>query len=271
MNPVHVSVVLSGAGLLLASIFPVRRLIRQLPAGGMRRSWYVLYALIIFFIAGYICYAFSVGSHAATLTDTIVTLIFFSGAGFVWLVNVLSLKTAMDVRRISLLEHENITDSLIEIYNRRYLDRRMEEEFERARRYGLSLSVLLLDIDYFKKVNDGYGHQVGDDVLKNLGKLLVDTVRNTDIVARYGGEEICIIATNTAGEPAAELAERLRRLIQSRELATAGTSPVNITVSFGVSNLRPGLESASDLVKAADTALYQAKSEGRNRVVADFV
>ncbi len=265
-----IGIVLSGAGILVTSIFPVRKLIKQLPHGSMRRNWNILNGLILFFIAGYASYAGSLHSRDLSLTDVVVSLIFFFGACFVWLVNVLSLKTAMDVRRISLLEHENITDTLVDIYNRRYLDRRVEEEFERANRYGLPLSILLLDIDLFKTINDSFGHQTGDMVLKNLGKLLVDTVRNTDIVARYGGEEICIIATNTAGVSAVELAERLRLLIQSAALAMTDDAAVHVTVSFGVATVFTGVHSAEELMKCADMALYRAKKEGRNRVASDI-
>jgi len=270
MNLVLIGIVLTGAAMLAVSIFPVRKLIRQLPRGPMRRSWYVLNGLILFFIAGYASYAESLRTRTITLTDAVVALIFFFGACFVWLVNVLSLKTAMDVRRISLLEHENITDSLTDIYNRRYLDRRVEEEVERSNRYSLPLSILLLDIDHFKTVNDSFGHQTGDAVLKNLGKLLVDTVRNTDIVARYGGEEICIIATNTVGTSAVDLAERLRVLIQSTALAVTDEVPVNVTVSFGVATMFTEVATAEALMKCADRALYRAKKEGRNRVASDI-
>jgi len=271
-NLIMIGPVLVGAGILVSSTVPVRKLIKQLPAGAMRRNWCVLNGLIIFFIVGYISYALFLGSHDVTVAEIVVSLIFFSGACFVWLVNVLSLKTALDVRRISLLEIENITDSLIAVYNRRYFDRRIEEEFERAHRYALPLSILLLDIDHFKRVNDTYGHQAGDSVLINLGKLLVDTVRNTDIVARYGGEEICIIATNTLETPAVDLAERLRLLIDATDMVSVddvkGQPPIRITVSIGVSALKEGINSAEELVKCADIALYRAKNLGRNQVVA---
>ncbi len=272
INLIIMGPVVVGAGILISSIFPVRKLIAQLPEGAMRRNWYVLNGLIIFFIVGYVSYAMVLGRHEVSVADIVVAMIFFFGACFVWLVNVLSLKTALDVRRISLLEIENITDSLIDIYNRRYFDRRIEEEFERSKRYGLPLSILLLDIDHFKMVNDTYGHQVGDAVLKNLGKLLVYTVRNTDIVARYGGEEICIIATNTLEAPAVDLAERLRVLVEATEMAPVdernGQPPIHVTVSFGVSSLNSSIDTAGELLKGADIALYRAKSQGRNQVAA---
>jgi diguanylate cyclase (GGDEF)-like protein len=272
INLIIIGPVIIGAGILISSTVPVRKLIKQLPDGSMRRNWYILNGLIIFFIIGYASYAIVLGSHDITIADIVVSLIFFFGACFVWLVNILSLKTALDVRRISMLELENITDPLIDVYNRRYFDRRIEEEFERAHRYGLPLSILLLDIDHFKRINDTYGHQTGDTVLINLGKLLVDTVRNTDIVARYGGEEICIIATNTRDVPAVELAERLRLLVAATDMMGSAEHndqpPVHITVSFGVSAMSNGISTAGELLKSADMALYRAKNNGRNQVAA---
>jgi diguanylate cyclase (GGDEF)-like protein len=262
--------VLIGAGLLISSTYPVRRLIEQLPSGETRRNWYILGCLIVFFIISYISYALIMWSHELLFTDIFVSLVFFFGACFVWLVNVLSLNTAQVVRRISILEQENVTDPLINIFNRRYFDRRVQEECERAHRYGLPLSILLLDIDHFKRVNDTYGHPVGDLVLKNLGRLLVDTVRNTDIVSRFGGEEICIIATNTMEPVAAELAERMRLLVEAAEMVAAddvrGLPPLHITVSIGVSTLSSSTSTAKELMELADSALYHAKSRGRNRV-----
>lgn len=275
LNLIIIGPVIIGAGILIASIVPVQKLIKQLSDGAMRRNWHILNGLIIFFIIGYASYAVVLRTHDINVADIVVSMIFFFGACFVWLVNVLSLKTALDVRRISLLEIENITDSLIDVYNRRYFDRRIEEEFERAHRYGLPLSILLLDIDLFKTVNDTYGHQAGDAVLINLGKLLVNTVRNTDIVARYGGEEICIIATNTMETPAIELAERLRFLVAATDMVPAdernGQAAIHVTVSFGVAALNTGIHSAGELLKSADIALYRAKSQGRNQVTAAVV
>ena len=200
-----------GAGLLIASLAPVRQLTRQLPPGCMRRNWYILTGLIIFFIAGYVGYIIAQWNSPAELTELVVAVILFFGACYVWLVNSFSVQTTLDVLRIARLEHENITDPLMGIYNRRYLDRRVEDEFDRAHRERLSLSALLVDVDNFKRVNDTFGHQGGDLVLNHLGRLLMESVRIGDIVARYGGDEVFIIATNTAGPAAAELAERLRQ------------------------------------------------------------
>ena len=118
--------------------------------------------------------------------ELLIPGIFLFGAIFVWLTIRLSLQTAIDLRRIDLLEAENITDPLTMGYNRRYLDRRLDEEAARAKRYSLDLSVLMIDIDHFKRVNDRYGHQAGDVALYKLSSLLKAALRDLDVVSRYG-------------------------------------------------------------------------------------
>ncbi len=142
--------VLTGVFLLIAALFPVRRLIVQLPPGRLRRNWYVLTALILCFIAGYIGYgALHMNSYGGPL-DLVVPVIFFLGAYFVLLVNSLSFRTALDGKRLAVLEQENIMDPVMGIYNRRHLERRLKEEVMRAQRFCLPLTLLLLDIDNFK-------------------------------------------------------------------------------------------------------------------------
>ncbi len=270
LNLVINGLVLIGAGILLASLGPIRRLIKQLSAGRVRRDWCFLTGLIIFIIAGYFSYVLTNWNSHGDLSGLVVALVFFSGACFVWVANSLSLQTALDVRRVAALEHENITDPLMNIYNRRYLDRRLVQEVTRAIRYNLPLSILLLDIDHFKNINDTHGHQIGDLVLKALGKILLDAVRTTDIVARYGGEEILIIASNTPGSSVALVAERLRHKVESSVLvppdAKNNQEAIQITISIGVSDLSRGNNDVPTLVADADRALYRAKQEGRNRV-----
>jgi len=260
-----------GAAILVAALFPVERLIAQLPPGSMRRNWQILRALVFLFIAGYIGYAIVEWKNRIDVRDLFVPGIFLLGSCFVFLVSTLSLQTAIDIRRIAEMEHENVTDPLMGIHNRRYLDRRLKEEVDRAVRYRLPLSVLLLDIDHFKRVNDMYGHQVGDRVLCALGKRIRSAVRNTDVVARYGGEEILIIATCTPPPPIPVFAERLRKTVEESSLVEASTltggEEIRVTVSIGVASLGPKVQTMEALVKGADEALYRAKHQGRNRVV----
>ena len=251
---------------------PVRRLIALLPPGRLRFSWYVLTALIIIFIIGYGAYIPAFWGSHENLSDLVVPAVFFLGACFVLLVNILSLETSGNVRRLIAFEQESITDPLTGIYNRRYLERRLADEIARANRYGMPLSVLLTDIDHFKRVNDIYGHQVGDLVLEGMAQLIVNTLRTTDIVARYGGEEIMVIAPSTPVKTAIDLAERLRKVVENATFEVPveldrDISALGVTVSIGVACFSQHTKDMQDLIQNADKALYRAKSEGRNRVV----
>lgn len=209
------------------------------------------------------------------LKALLVPLVLFFGGCIVLAVAMMSLQTAHDVRRIAVLEVETITDALTGLYNRRYLDSRLKEEVARAQRHGIPISVLLIDIDHFKQVNDQRGHPVGDAALAAMGALLAGAVRTEDVVARYGGEEIVVVAPSSAAPTAAVLAERLRRTVERTVLVPASGSAnqdaVRLTVSIGVATLRGPTDDARQLTERADAALYEAKRAGRNRVVAQTV
>ncbi|MBI5557759.1 MAG: GGDEF domain-containing protein [Deltaproteobacteria bacterium] len=263
--------VIGGTFILAIALFPVWKLTRQLPAGTARSWWKVLTALIVFFICGYSGYAYVNWWNSSSLSDLLVPGVFLGGAVFVLMVCSLSLKTVVDLKRVHVLEQENISDPLMGIFNRRYLDRRLKEELLRSQRYHLPLAILLLDVDRFKAINDTCGHQTGDLVLKKLGQLMLAIVRDIDIVARYGGEEVLVIMPNTSVTDAAASAERLRRIIEETPIATSEEEDchqaVRITVSIGVAGLRSGQETGpGSLLADADSVLYQAKKEGRNRV-----
>ncbi len=161
----------------------------------------------------------------------------------------------------------SITDSLTGLFNARYLYERLETEISRAKRYGHPLSLLMLDIDYFKRFNDAYGHLSGDEALRQVALVLRESSRETDTVARYGGEEFCVILPETDAGSAAVIAERIRGAMEAHLVPTgAGDESVTITVSIGIAQMPPALGSAEDLVRIADKALYQAKFAGRNTV-----
>lgn len=260
-----------GGVLLAVSLWPVRQLILSLPLGRIRFLWKILLYLICLFIGGYIAYTVVFWGQYKGIIDLIVPVVFFFGAVFVMLVCSLSLRTAENLRRIYVLERENTTDSLMGIYNRRFFDRRLREEFSRSVRYQQPLSLLMIDIDHFKRVNDRWGHQIGDLVLKRLAELLKGCLRDTDIICRYGGEELVIILPHTSADTALQLAERLRERTEKTEILTEDASPdnqsVQVTISLGVSTLIPEMESFQMMLKQADSALYLAKQQGRNRVV----
>lgn len=265
------SLVLIGLAIHLATLVPLRRMIAMLPAGPLRSKWLAMTALIFFFIAGYLAYTVIFWGRQSAWSEILIPCIFLFGALFVWLTIMLSLQTATDLLRINVLEVENITDPLTQVYNRRYLDHRLDDEVARSNRYSLDLAVLMIDIDYFKRVNDTYGHQAGDVILSTLGSLAKASLRDLDTVARYGGEEFLVICTNTAVNGAALVAQRLRQLVQSHQFEIADDSGkrqnIQITISIGVAGLAPNFDSKVQLIQDADQALYRAKEEGRNRVI----
>ncbi|MDO5438029.1 MAG: GGDEF domain-containing protein, partial [bacterium] len=144
----------------------------------------------------------------------------------------------------------------------------LSQEYERAKRYATFVTVALVDIDYFKKINDVYGHLAGDYVLKEVSKIFINTLRKTDFVYRYGGEEICILMPETLIEKAFIPLERLRKTIENRNFIFEGKK-MNVTVSIGASTYRKEMRDANELVEKADAALYRAKKSGKNKVVMD--
>lgn len=163
------------------------------------------------------------------------------------------------------LENQAIRDSLTGLYNRHHLDDTFDRELARARREGMPLAVVLLDVDHFKQLNDTYGHRAGDTVLKAMAALLSSDVRTEDFICRYGGEEFLVILPGMGLDIAAERAERWRLAIGEMRVPVRSTT-LQITASFGIASYPDQGIDADRLVQAADTALYRAKHNGRNRV-----
>jgi two-component system cell cycle response regulator len=161
----------------------------------------------------------------------------------------------------------SITDGLTGLYNYRYLIHSLELEFRRTIRYNRTIALLLLDIDYFKNLNDTYGHLCGDFVIKTVAKLLKSNVRNTDMVARYGGDELAVMLIETNTKSALEVAEKLKQQIGTHTFQWR-TKQLSVSLSIGLATApEPGIQTVPDLVDAADRALYQAKKAGRNTVI----
>ena len=182
---------------------------------------------------------------------------------------ILASQFALALRRIRLtedLEDMAITDGLTHLHTRRYLMERFGEEFGRAKLKGLALSLLMIDVDFFKKVNDQYGHLAGDQVLKEVGHFIGQHTREIDITGRYGGEEFCVILPDTDKSGALVAAERIRAAVQGGRIK-AYDRELSVTVSIGVATFAEDAHQMEELLDKADWALYRAKKMGRNRVV----
>ncbi len=158
-------------------------------------------------------------------------------------------------------------DDLTGIYNHRFFIEQLTLEVERQKRYSSPLSLLMIDIDYFKHYNDTNGHLAGDEALRNIAMLIQQGVRQTDVVARYGGEEFSAILINSEKEDAKKIAERVREIVAETRFPNENFQPNgDLTVSIGVGTFSPSISTLTDLIREADSALYRAKGAGRNRV-----
>jgi diguanylate cyclase (GGDEF)-like protein len=158
------------------------------------------------------------------------------------------------------------TDGLTNLANRRALDERLDVEVDHARRLGTNVAFVIADIDDFKSINDSYGHQTGDDVLRRVGRAFAEAVRELDLPGRYGGEEFAVVLPGTNLSGARALSEKIRRNLEELLVTTPDGSPFQVTASFGAACF-PAQASVEELVAAADAALYEAKRTGKNRVV----
>ncbi|MBT8132641.1 MAG: sensor domain-containing diguanylate cyclase [Gammaproteobacteria bacterium] len=180
-----------------------------------------------------------------------------------------SLENAVNRARLRL---SGLTDPLTDWHNRRYLEVRLKEEIARAQRNGYSISCLMIDIDHFKRVNDSLGHLAGDEVLREVSRRIATQVRESDVAARFGGEEFVVILPDTPERNARNLAERVRRVVRATPILAEQGQALTITVSAGVASIRPKprvdpLRQGNALIEAADSAMYRAKKTGRDRVL----
>lgn len=175
--------------------------------------------------------------------------------------NIVAARTLELVEKNRELEVLSVTDRLTGLYNRRKLDLVLEEELSRSRRYGTDFSVVMMDIDHFKQVNDKHGHGTGDAVLVGMARILQQKTRESDALARLGGEEFVIVCRNSALDGCRATAEKIREEIERQHFPVAG----RVTASFGVCTSHPD-DSAEAMLARADAALYRAKAAGRNRV-----
>ena len=206
-------------------------------------------------------------------SDLRLNQIGFAAIGVVTLVGILSIVYVMSSRVVDRLEeaerqleHLAVTDPLTELWNRRYMMRRLREEFERSRRQGHDLGLIMIDLDHFKDVNDRFGHAAGDLVLRAAAERMLGAVRDYDTLGRFGGEEFLVIVPETAPEDVRKLAERVRTAISMVPVTGPGEE-ITVTASCGVAMLAQGDLTVDATLARADGALYAAKETGRDRVV----
>jgi len=180
-------------------------------------------------------------------------------------------QTAIAIERVSLyqkMEELALTDDLTKLFNTRYLNRTIEVEIQRSKRYNMSVSLIFMDIDYFKNINDHYGHLIGSKVLVEIGQILLRNLRSIDIVARYGGDEFVIVLPQTPPSSAIQIAERMRKSVEHNIFLKKEGYSLRMTASFGVASYPENAQSKDDLIRLADEAMYRVKHQTRNAVYA---
>ena len=216
-------------------------------------------------VRGGISVSFDVEHTREKLTNNLIKIAFFGALSVFSLVGLIYFFTRRFIKMIAdarqEIERLATVDGLTGVYNRRYGMGRFEEEFERNIRVGRSISCLMIDIDHFKRINDKYGHLIGDVILKKVATCIMETLRPYDVLLRFGGEEFMLILPETELSDAFKIGERIRLIVMER---TAGE--IAVTVSIGVTGSREGESDLNVVINRADEALYHAKSEGRNRV-----
>jgi len=261
---------LSSIFLYAVSLFIVQQLIKKIPLGEVRNNWKILSFFIVGFIVGYAAYMFLLITGKVNIESIIYPAICLAGSAFVLLLCFLTYQTTRDIGEAIAMEQASIIDPVLDIYNRRYFDRRIDEETQRSRRYNQPLSIILFEIDQFESVVKNHGRLVGDVVLRKVSDFLVGSVRASDIVARYDEHKIVIATTQTKPDMAITLADRIRGEVEKLEVLPNSDQnaqdALHVTVTAGVSCVEDRIKSGFDLVDVAEKAIARADKEGHNRV-----
>ncbi len=247
------------------AIPPLRDVTRLARSPALKRSWQALTVAVIACIALVTLAAVSKPPAAPDAGEAAGLLLHVIGASLLLTFARLARWTARDILRLSAFEAQAFTDELTGLGNRRMFDVRLEEEAARAQEAGLPLSLIVLDIDHFKRVNDTFGHAVGDVVIRHVAATVAAVARNADTVCRIGGEEFVVIVPRLEPALARDMAEAVRDAVRSAVVPAGNGRTVAATVSLGFATLRPG-ETVAALFARADGALYAAKRGGRDQV-----
>lgn len=262
--------------MVLAAMGRTQNLIGILPERG---QWSSLRNLMAFFAVGYGVYFFFLVTGRPFNKDLVTAEVFFLSAVFMLMVVRFAYQTIHNILRLDELEELANKDELTGMFNRRAIIHLLKEEFQKSKQFGFPLSVAMVDLDHFKRINDTYGHLAGDTVLKEITIVLRDGLRRADVLGRYGGEEFLCILPSTSDEGGMITAERVRERVEGLLFEVTGVDvltpifpeeaptgeTVKITVSIGVASMDASMTDAEHLVSAADSALYTAKEGGRNR------
>lgn len=263
--------VLGGAGLLYLALMPIRTLIGQLFVARLKQRWRAVGILVGVLICMSVAYAVTHWHQSRDMAGLMMSLTWFLVAAFILMMSKLALQTTLDMKKMGDNEGKQIIDPLTGTFNRQHFDSCLSQELNRARRYWLPLSIMKIDIDHLRNINNAYNQLVGDRVLAHIGQLLLQQLRITDVVSRYSDGAFVIITPHTRLPDVQDLAERLRGLIEASPITLddgAGNGQLlKITVSIGVAALFEGVTDAASLMRLADDALLAAKTNGRNRVV----
>ncbi|AWN48262.1 hypothetical protein DK419_19500 [Methylobacterium terrae] len=264
-----ISVSLAGnllaVGIASQSLVPLRDVARLVEDPALKRGWLALMAAVVTCMALVAVKAFR-EAHRSLDADGAAQIVIHVVSGlFVVAIARLSRRTARNVVRLEGFEVQAFTDGLTGLGNRHMFVKRLDEETARAREAGTPLSLIVLDIDHFKQINDTYGHAVGDLVLQHVADRIAAATRNADTVCRIGGEEMVVIVPRIDPDQAAEMADALRAAIGAATVPVGDGRAVAATVSLGFATRRPE-EGGGSLFDRADAALYAAKRGGRDRV-----
>ncbi len=266
-----------GLVLLAASIWRTQRLIGILPD---KRPWLSLRNLMGFLAVGYGVYLYATIRNLPVNKDLIASEVFFLTALFMLLVVQFAYQTIHDIMHLDELKQIANTDELTGMYSRRAILELLDDEFQKARRFGFPLSVAMVDIDYFKDVNDTYSHLAGDVVLREVARVLQTRLRKFDVLGRFGGDEFLCVLPGTGVAGAISTGERVRARMNELQFEIIAPDELGVleigstiegethcsTVSIGVATLHNGMQVPNDLVQEADAALYGSKEGGRNMV-----